>query len=64
MSRINGDKSRFHRIRKQRIQQRIRNRELYNLNVNASTSAKPANASGKTGNSPALVKQSKVHSHD
>jgi len=62
MSRINGDKSRFHRIRKQRIQQRIRNRELYD--VNESTSAKAANASGKTGNSPALVKQSKVHSHD
>ncbi len=62
MSRINGDKSRFHRIRKQRIQQRIRNRELYN--VTESTSAKPVNASEKTGSSPALVKQSKVHSHE
>lgn len=28
MSRINGDKSRFHRERKQKIAQRMRNREL------------------------------------
>lgn len=28
MSGINGDKSRFHRIRKQKIARRIRNREM------------------------------------
>jgi len=28
MSKINGDKSRFHRERKQKIARRIRNREL------------------------------------
>lgn len=29
MSGINGDKSRFHRMRKQKIQRRIRNRVMY-----------------------------------
>ncbi len=62
MSRINGDKSRFHRIRKQRVQQRLRNRELYNVMKNGSS--EPARASGKPGTSPSLVNKSKVHSHD
>ncbi|HZE28277.1 MAG TPA: hypothetical protein VE083_12845 [Terriglobales bacterium] len=29
MSGINGDKSRFHRLRKQKIQRRMRNRVMY-----------------------------------
>lgn len=62
MSKINGDKSRFHRIRKQRVQQRLRNRELYNVMTNGGP--EPARASGKTGTSPALMNKSKVHSHD
>jgi hypothetical protein len=48
MSGINGDKSRFHRIRKQRIQRRMRNRVMYaQLNMvqsvgNSKTSATEA----------------------
>ena len=29
MSRINGDKSRFNRLRKQKVQRRMRNRVMY-----------------------------------
>jgi len=43
MSRINGDKSRFHRVRKQRIAQRQRNRELLK---NMASQPKPASSTG------------------
>ena len=46
MSSINGDKSRFHRERKQKIAKRARTRELLKL---AATQPKTGNsASGKT----------------
>jgi hypothetical protein len=43
MSGINGDKSRFHRLRKQKIQRRMRNRVMYaqiNLNQSEGSSSK------------------------
>jgi len=39
MSRVNGDKSRFNRMRKQKLARRIRNRELFKT---APSQAKPA----------------------
>ncbi|MGH9529950.1 MAG: hypothetical protein ACRD2S_08550 [Terriglobales bacterium] len=39
MSQINGDKSRFHRERKQNIQRRIRTRELLEAAAAKKTSA-------------------------
>jgi hypothetical protein len=48
MSGINGDKSRFHRERKQKIARRMRNRELFQREVTPSKSAKnPAPAKAK-----------------
>jgi hypothetical protein len=51
MSGINGDKSRFHRERKQKLARRIRNRELFkNVAVEGKTAAPAATpkASKKT----------------
>jgi hypothetical protein len=42
MSGVNGDKSRFNRVRKQKLARRIRNRELFK----AASQAKPQAASG------------------
>jgi hypothetical protein len=42
MSGVNGDKSRFNRVRKQKLARRIRNRELFK---NATEQGKPAVAS-------------------
>lgn len=42
MSGINGDKSRFNRVRKQRIAQRKRNRQLLNRPAPAPKSAERA----------------------
>jgi hypothetical protein len=42
MSGVNGDKSRFNRIRKQKLARRIRNRQLFK---NAEMPAKPVAAS-------------------
>ena len=39
MSRVNGDKSRFNRVRRQKLARRIRNRQLLK---NAATQGKPA----------------------
>jgi len=44
MSGVNGDKSRFNRIRRQKLARRIRNRELFKSAV---TPAKPAVATKK-----------------
>jgi hypothetical protein len=47
MSGINGDKSRFHRLRKQKIQRRMRNRVMYgqlNMGEAGKTSLKTAAA--------------------
>jgi len=41
MSGVNGDKSRFNRVRKQKLARRIRNRELFK---SAAAPAKPAAA--------------------
>jgi hypothetical protein len=38
MSGVNGDKSRFNRLRKQKLARRIRNREMFK---NATVQAKP-----------------------
>jgi hypothetical protein len=46
MSRINGDKSRFHRERKQKLARRKRNRELFQSEA----------APGKSVKTPAPVK--------
>jgi tRNA A37 N6-isopentenylltransferase MiaA len=51
MSQINGDKSRFHRERKQNIQRRIRTRELLEA------AGKPVSAApGEKKTKPAPVK--------
>ena len=44
MSGVNGDKSRFHRVRKQKIARRLRNEKLFAGQVapKASASQKPA----------------------
>jgi hypothetical protein len=46
MSGINGDKARFHRLRKQKIQRRMRNRVMYaqikSENESSSSSSKPS----------------------
>jgi len=42
MSGINGDKSRFHRQRKQKLARRIRNRELLQTLAAQSRAAAPA----------------------
>jgi hypothetical protein len=50
MSGINGDKSRFHRMRKQKIQRRIRNRVMYaqlNMGQSAGSSKTSATEAGK-----------------
>jgi len=39
MSGVNGDKSRFNRVRKQKLARRIRNRQLFK---NVAAQAKPA----------------------
>jgi hypothetical protein len=44
MSGVNGDKSRFNRLRKQKLARRIRNRELFK---NATAPAKPVAAASK-----------------
>lgn len=44
MSGINGDKSRFNRIRRQKLARRIRNREMFK---NASLQGKPALSSSE-----------------
>jgi hypothetical protein len=50
MSGINGDKSRFHRERKQKLAKRKRNRELLK---NATSPGKPAPA--RSGSKPSPV---------
>jgi hypothetical protein len=50
MSGINGDKARYHRLRKQKIQRRMRNRVMFsqmNHEQPAATSPKPAAATNK-----------------
>jgi hypothetical protein len=50
MSGINGDKSRFHRLRKQKIQRRMRNRVMYgqlNMGHSAGSSKTSAGGAGK-----------------
>jgi hypothetical protein len=48
MSAINGDKSRFHRERKQKIAKRKRTRELLNaVNAQPKSTARNAGKSGK-----------------
>lgn len=42
MSGVNGDKSRFNRLRKQKLARRVRNREMFK---SATVPAKPAAAS-------------------
>ena len=42
MSRVNGDKSRYNRVRRQNAAKRVRNRKLFK---NAETPAKPAASS-------------------
>jgi len=71
MSKINGDKSRFHRIRKQRIHQRRRNQELCNAVTNKGNPSTGRKASGdippssETQEAGSLrVSKAKVHSHD
>ena len=73
MSKINGDKSRFHRIRKQRIHQRIRNQELCNVVTNKGESnlstvrkvSRDLSPSSETQEAGSLrVSKAKVHSHD
>jgi hypothetical protein len=49
MSARNGDKSRFHRERKQKIARRKRSRELQNT---AGTKSKLAHAAGPAGQGP------------
>jgi hypothetical protein len=44
MSGVNGDKSRFNRVRKQKLARRIRNRELFK---NAASQGKPAGKSSE-----------------
>ncbi len=44
MSGINGDKSRFNRVRRQKLARRIRNRELFK---NAALQGKPALSSSE-----------------
>jgi hypothetical protein len=51
MSRVNGDKSRYNRIRKQNAAKRMRNRKLLK---NAELQAKPV-ASAATGESKPVV---------
>jgi len=52
MSGINGDKSRFHRERKQKIARRKRTRELLDL-VNAEPKSNPPRVA-KSGKEPAV----------
>ena len=50
MSGIHGDKSRFHRLRKQKIQRRMRNRVMYgqlNMGHSAGSSKTSAGGAGK-----------------
>ena len=50
MSGVNGDKSRFHRLRKQKIQRRMRNRVMYaqlNMGHAAGSSRTSATEAGK-----------------
>ena len=49
MSSLNGDKSRFHRVRKQNIARRKRTRELME---HAATQGKPEKKSGATATKP------------
>jgi len=49
MSGINGDKSRFHRQRKQKIARRTRNRELFK------TSAEQPKSAASPGSKPKAV---------
>jgi hypothetical protein len=51
MSAINGDKSRFHRERKQKIARRKRTRELLNM-VNAQPQSKARSTSKSAKESP------------
>jgi hypothetical protein len=48
MSGINGDKSRFHRLRKQKFARRVRNRELLKRLAEARNSIAPARSSQPT----------------
>jgi hypothetical protein len=50
MSGINGDKSRFHRQRKQKIERRKRNRELLEK-----LAAQPSPVAGSPGSKPKSV---------
>lgn len=50
MSGINGDKSRFHRERKQKIARRIRNRELFKASI-----GEPKPAAAKRSSKPKTV---------
>jgi hypothetical protein len=50
MSGINGDKSRFHRRRKQKIARRKRTRELLK-----NPAAQPKSAAGSSGSKPKVV---------
>jgi len=52
MSGINGEKSRFHRLRKQKIQRRIRNRVMdaqINLSQSEGSSSKPSATASSAG---------------
>jgi hypothetical protein len=48
MSQRNGDKSRHHRERKQNIQRRARNRELFLTSVPAATQSVPSKKADST----------------
>jgi hypothetical protein len=47
MSRINGDKARFHKNRKEKIERRKRNQEMFSKLTGKSTAAKPSAAKAK-----------------
>ena len=49
MSGVNGDKSRFNRVRKQKLARRIRNRKLFSQGA---TQAKPAPAAAGSERKP------------
>lgn len=46
MSRINGDKSRFHRMRKQRVQRRMRNQVMFTRIAGEATTTAPGPKAG------------------
>lgn len=52
MSGVNGDKSRFNRVRKQKLARRIRNRELFK---NAASPLKPAKAGSGSEKKPVVA---------